>query len=174
MSCAVQGSQNCEPHYCPPTADVLGTLCALTSHANLAPNAAEMFNNIVLRWRFLPPPARLPLLLLPLSRQLQGVGAGVTQLLQQQLLMPCPSMQLHCPVFARRSTMSAAFCAFNLSPLALPLQQTDVVVQVGAVVQQTQRCSLLRALVPAVLLLQRAAGPGPCCPWCSSLLMPLA
>lgn len=30
--------------------DALGTLCQLTTHAGLQPNAAEMFNNIVLRW----------------------------------------------------------------------------------------------------------------------------
>lgn len=29
--------------------DALGTLCALTTHAGMQPNAAEMVNNIVLR-----------------------------------------------------------------------------------------------------------------------------
>ncbi|KAL4443613.1 hypothetical protein ABPG75_011350 [Micractinium tetrahymenae] len=58
--------------------DALGTLCALTTHAGMQPNAAEMVNNIVL------------------------------------------------------STMSAAFCAFNFSPAALPLPQLEAVVRVMA------------------------------------------
>lgn len=31
-------------------AGALGTLCQLTSHAGMAPNAAEMASNILIRW----------------------------------------------------------------------------------------------------------------------------
>lgn len=42
--------QQAEAHACKAhETDALGTLCALTTHAGMQPNAAEMANNIVLR-----------------------------------------------------------------------------------------------------------------------------
>ena len=108
--------------------DALGTLCRLTAHAGLQPNAAEMFNNIVLRWvgegggaawggAAWPasgmPASAFPRLPVFLRRQLNSICASSLPLI---LCLP-PAC----------STMSAAFCAFNFSAAALPLPQLELV-----------------------------------------------
>lgn len=99
--------------------DALGTLCQLTRHAGLQPNAAEMFNNIVLRWALG-------------QRRHKGDRCSPHGRLCSQGPFVSPATPAPPPPGSLCSAMSAAFCAFNFSPAALPLPQLELVARVLA------------------------------------------
>lgn len=113
--------------------DALGTLCQLTTHAGLQPNAAEMFNNIVLRWGLITCCMLGCWLDATRGWGLGDATCGIQQSQPATTIVPSnPPSSCPLPLCSLCSTMSAAFAAFNFSPAALPLPQLELVARILA------------------------------------------